>query len=129
MIHHGLNTDNTGLTCYHILAYKGKVECLTALLCFERMCLKKVMFDQLQKEKAHFRIKTMDVKNGQLVKTVEHAAETVKRHREFDLRLVSLLEQYSCDIVARYREILTQQDNLTKRNPLHFVAMNKYTKC
>ena len=73
-------------------------------------------------------MKTMDVKHGELVKTVEHAADTVKRHREFDLRLNSLLEQYSCDIVSRYREILTQQDTNTKRNPIHFVAMNKYTK-
>jgi len=70
-------------------------------------------------------MKTMDIKHGSLVKTVQHAADTIKRHSEFDARLVSLLEQYSADIVQRYREILTQQDMIQKRNPLHFAAMNK----
>lgn len=53
-------------------------------------------------------MKTMDIKQGELVKTVQHDADTIKRHREFDLRLVSLFEQYACDIISRYREILTQ---------------------
>ena len=107
MIFHELNLDNNSMNAYHILAYKGNYDCLVNLLCFERMCLKKVMYDQLQKEKSRFRMKTMDIKQGELVKTVQHDADTIKRHREFDLRLVSLFEQYACDIIARYREILT----------------------
>ena len=47
MIFHELNLDNNGLNAYHILAYKGNYDCLASLLCFERMCLKKVMYDQL----------------------------------------------------------------------------------
>ena len=129
MIFHELNVDNNSRNAYHILAYRGKYECLNAMLCFERMCLKKVMYDQLQKEKSRFRMKTMDIKQGELVKTVQHDADTIKRHREFDLRLISLFEQYSCDIIARYREILTQQDSVCRRNPVHYVAMNRYTKC
>ena len=61
-IFHEINTDNDGLNCYHILGYKGNLETLTSLLCFERMNLKKVMHDQLQKEKARYRMKTMDIK-------------------------------------------------------------------
>ena len=129
MIFHELNLDNNSMNAYHILAFKGNYDCLVNLLCFERMCLKKVMYDQLQKEKSRFRMKTMDIKQGELVKTVQHDADTIKRHREFDLRLVSLFEQYACDIIARYREILTQQDSELRRNPIHYVAMNKYTKC
>ena len=129
MIFHELNLDNQGLNAYHILAYKGKYDCLVSLLCFERMCLKKVMYDQLQKEKSRFRMKTMDIKQGELVKTVQHDADTIKRHREFDLRLVSIFESYACDIIQRYREILTQQDAVVRRNPIHYAAMNKYTKC
>lgn len=86
------------------------------------------MYDQLQKEKNRFRMKVMDIKQGELTKTISHDADTIKRHREFDLRLVSLLEQYATDILSRYREILTQQDYMTKRNPIHFAAMNKFTK-
>ena len=71
----------------------------------------------------------MDIKQGELTKTVQHDADTIKRHREFDLRLVSLFEQYACDIIGRYREILTQQDNEMRRNPIHYSAMNKFTKC
>ena len=129
MIFHELNLDNNSMNAYHILAYKGNYDCLVNLLCFERMCLKKVMYDQLQKEKSRFRMKTMDIKQGELVKTVQHDADTIKCHREFDLRLVSLFEQYACDIIARYREILTQQDSELRRNPIHYVGMNKYTKC
>ena len=87
------------------------------------------MYDQLQKEKSRFRMKTMDIKQGELVKTVQHDADTIKRHREFDLRLVSIFESYACDIIQRYREILTQQDAVVRRNPIHYAAMNKYTKC
>lgn len=129
VIFHELNIDNNGLSAYHILAYKGNYDCLVSLLCFERMCLKKVMYDQLQKEKSRFRMKTMDITHGELTKTVQHDADTIKRHREFDLRLVSIFEQYACDIIARYREILTHQDNVSHRNPVHFAAMNKFTKC
>ena len=74
-------------------------------------------------------MKTMDIKQGELTKTVQHDADTIKRHREFDLRLVSLFEQYACDIIGRYREILTQQDIAMRRNPIHYAAMNKFTKC
>ena len=129
MIFHELNVDNLGYNCYHILAFKGNYECLTALLCFERMCLKKVMYDQLQKEKNRFRMKTMDIKQGELVKTVSHDADTIKRHNQFNLRLVSLFEQYAVDIISRYREILTRQDLNMRRNPIHYGAMNKFTKC
>ena len=70
MIFHELNLDNNSMNAYHILAYKGNYDCLVNLLCFERMCLKKVMYDQLAKEKARFRMKTMDIKQGSLIKTV-----------------------------------------------------------
>ena len=129
MIFHELNIDNNGLSAYHILSYKGNYDCLVSLLCYERMCLKKVMYDQLQKEKSRFRMKTMDIKHGELNKQVQFDADTIKRHREFDLRLVSLFEQYACDIIGRYREILTQQDSEQRRNPIHYAAMNKFTKC
>jgi hypothetical protein len=42
---------------------------------------------------------------------------------------VSLFEQYAVDIISRYREILTRQDMNMRRNPIHFGAMNKFTKC
>ena len=77
------------------------------MLNLERLFLKKVMHDQLSKEKVRFRMKTMDIKHGELNKTVAHDADTIKRHREFDLRLQALLEQYVTDVLGRYREILT----------------------
>lgn len=46
-IFHELNVDNNGINCYHIMAYRGQYDCLVALLNYERMCLKKVMYDQL----------------------------------------------------------------------------------
>jgi len=73
-------------------------------------------------------MKTMDIKHGELNKTIAHDADTIKRHREFDLRLQALLEQYVTDVLGRYREILTQQDNIMKRNPIHYGAMNKFTR-
>jgi len=38
------------------------------------------MYDQLQKEKSLYRIKSMDVKNGELDPTIQHDADTIKRH-------------------------------------------------
>jgi hypothetical protein len=31
------------------------------------------------------------VKHGELIKTIQHDADTIKRHKEFDLRLNNLL--------------------------------------
>ena len=56
------------------------------------MCLKKMLYDQLQKEKARFSIKSIDVKHGELVKSVQYTAAAIKRHREFDLSITSILE-------------------------------------
>ena len=69
------------------MCYRGQFDCLVTLLNLERMFLKKVMYDQLSKEKSRFRMKTMEIKHGELLKTVSHDADTIKRHREFDLRL------------------------------------------
>lgn len=50
------------------------------------------MYDQLSKEKVKYSMKSMDIKLGELDKTVQHDADTIRRHQEFDLRLVGLLE-------------------------------------
>ena len=71
----------------------------------------------------------MDIKHGHLVSTVFHDADTVKRHEEFNMRVQSLFEQYARDLLMRMRQILCQQDEPHKRNPIHYAAMSKYTKC
>ncbi len=92
MIFHDLNFDNHSQTLYHIICYRGNYDCLVALLNYERICLKKVMYDQLGKEKSRYRMKTMDIKHGELDRTIQHDADTIRRHQEFELGLVGLLE-------------------------------------
>ena len=89
--------------------------------------MKKVMYDQLQKEKCRYRMKTMDIKNGELDHTIQHDADTIRRHQEFELRLITLFEQYKEDVLKRYRDILTLQDEKFSRNPIHYAAMAKGT--
>jgi len=72
-------------------------------------------------------MKAMDIKNGELDHTIQHDADTIRRHQEFELRLVTLLEQYSSDVLKRYRDILTFQDEKYRRNPIHYAAMAKGT--
>jgi hypothetical protein len=69
----------------------------------------------------------MDVKDGELDPTIQHDADTIKRHQEFEMRLIALLNQYVEDILKRYREVLTLQDTVMKRNPIHYAAMSKFT--
>ena len=45
MIFHELNRDDQNLNMYHILCYRGQYEALVSLLNFDRMNLKKVMYD------------------------------------------------------------------------------------
>lgn len=87
------------------------------------------MFDELHREKQQFRIKTVDIYQGELVKTVQYDSDTIKRYHEFNLHITSMFEQYACDVIKSYREILTQQDNVMHRNPIHYSAMNKFTNC
>ena len=58
----------------------------------ERVYLKKTIFDQLYREKIKYRFKNMDIKQGKLVSTVFHDAETIKRHEEFNIRVQNLFE-------------------------------------
>jgi len=69
----------------------------------------------------------MDIKLGELDRTIQHDADKIRRHQEFDLRLVGLLEQYVVDVLKRYRDILTLQDEKYRRNPIHYAAMSKFT--
>lgn len=129
VIHQELNVCNAGRTMFHLLAYKGNYECLIQILNIERVYLKKTLFDQLYREKQRYRFKNMDIKHGHLVSTVFHDVETVKRHEEFNIRVQSLFEQYARDLLMRMRQILTQQDEAHRRNPIHYAAQSKYTKC
>lgn len=113
---------------YHLLCYKGNYECLISILNMERVFMKKNLFDQLYREKQRYRFKNMDIKHGKLVSTVFHDADTIKRHEEFNIRVQNLFEQYARDLINRYRAILCQQDYY-RRNPVHYAAMSKYTKC
>ena len=129
VIHQELNVCNAGRTMFHLLGYKGNYECLIQILNIERVYLKKTLFDQLYREKQRYRFKNMYIKHGHLVSTVFHDAETVKRHEEFNIRVQSLFEQYARDLLMRMRQILTQQDEAYRRNPIHYAAQSKYTKC
>ena len=113
---------------YHLMCYRGNYECLIAILNIERIYLKKTLFDQLYREKQRYRFKNMDIKNGQLVSTVFHDADTIKRHEEFNIRVQNLFEQYARDLINRLRQMLCQQD-VHRRNAIHYAAMSKYTKC
>ncbi len=82
-----------------------------ALLNYERMCLKKVMYDQLCKENPRYRMKTMNAKNGELDRTIQHDADKIRRAE----KRVGLLEQYVFEVfkTQRYRE--TYPDKLARR--------------
>lgn len=70
----------------------------------------------------------MDVKHGHLAIHIYQDGEVVKRHEDFNIRVLNLFTQYAKDIVNRFREILTQQDKF-RRNPIHYGAMSQFTKC
>jgi hypothetical protein len=98
------------------------------LLNIERVYLKKTLYDQLLREKNKYRFKNMDIDHGHLSTAIFHDADSIKRHEEFNIRVFNLFEQYSKDILDRYRQILTVQDKV-QRNPVHYGAMSKFTKC
>ena len=110
------------------MCYKGNFDCTIVLLNIERVYLKKMLFDQLLQLKNDFKFKNMDIKHGSLASSVFHDPDSVKRHEDFNIRVYNLFEQYAKDIENRYRQILTQQDE-HKRNPIHYGAMSKFTKC
>ena len=72
---------------YHNMCYRGNYDCLISVLNIERVYLKKTLFDQLYAAKQKYRFKNMDIKQGKLVSTVFHDAETIKRHEEFNIRV------------------------------------------
>jgi len=98
-----LNVDKEGRSCYHTLCYRGNYETLVTLLNYERVCLKKVIADELTHLKKHYSFKNLDIKHGHLVSTCYHDADTVRRHSDFNMRANTLFERYSNSIIERYR--------------------------
>lgn len=128
IIHQELNVDNQGRNAFHAVLYRGNYDVLIQLLNIERVYLKKTLYDQLLIEKNRYRFKNMDIKHGQLATGVFHDAGTLKRFEEFNIRVFNLFDQYAKDILARNRQILTQQD-IHGRTPIHYGAMSRFTKC
>ena len=110
------------------MCYKGNYDTLITLLNYERVCLKKVIADELSEVKKRFNFKNLDIKQGHLVSTVYHDVSTVRRHSDFNMRANALFERYANCIIERYRQILLKQD-VNGRGPLHYAAMSKYTNC
>ena len=123
-----LNVDKEGRNCFHTLCYRGNYDTLVTLLNYERVCLKKVISDELNLTKKRYNFKNLDIKGGHLVSTVYHDANTIRRHSDFNMRANSLFERYANVIIERYRQILMKQD-INGRGPLHYAAMSKYTNC
>lgn len=105
-----LNIDKEGRSCYHTLGYRGNYDTLMTLLNYERVCLKKVISDELHGVKKQYRFKNLDIDKGHLVSTVYHDADTIRRHQDFNMRANGLFERYANLIIDRYRQILLQQD-------------------
>ena len=97
------NVDNLGRNCFHGICYRGNFEVATTLLNIERAYLKKILLEQLLKEKNKYRLKNMDIKHGQLSTQIYHDSDIIKRHEEFNIRVYNLLEKYSKDILDRFR--------------------------
>ena len=92
------------------MCYKGNFDVMATLLNHERVALKKSTCDELSQIKHRFKFKNLDIKKGELVSTVYHDADTVKRHSDFNVYATNLFEKYTNCIIERYRSILVHQD-------------------
>ena len=101
-----LQIDQDGRNCFHSMCYRGNYDTLITLLNYERVCLKKVAADELNVAKKRFNFKNLDIKHGHLVSTTYHAADTVRRHSDFNMKANSLFEKYANMIIEKYRAIL-----------------------
>lgn len=102
-----INIDKEGRSAYHCICYKGNYECLIVMLNIERIFQKKVLFDRLVRAKNEYQFKNMDIKQGELSSQVFHDAETVRRFDSFNIKVMSIFQQYSKDIQDTYRQILS----------------------
>ena len=103
---HELNVDKEGRSAYHTLCYRGNYDTLMTLLNYERVCLKKVISDELNELKKRYNFKNLDIKHGSLVSTCYHDADTIRRHNDFNIQANALFERYANSIIERYRQIL-----------------------
>ena len=103
VIYQEVNLDNDERNMYHLMCYRGNVQCCLAMLNLERVYLKKTLFDQLLRAKNEYRLKSMDVKHGALASSIYLDADLMRRFEEFIIKVQLLFQKYSEDILARYR--------------------------
>lgn len=95
---------------------------------FDRHLKRKGLSDALQREKATYKFKNLDIKQGSLVSTVFHDNDTIKRHSLFNINLEDTFGMYIKSIHETLRHWICSPDS-KRRNALHYASMSKFTKC
>ena len=75
-----LKLDNYERTMYHLMGYRGTLDCLIVSLNYDRICIKKVYTDKLVEIKKRYSMKSLEILKGKLVSTVHHNHATIRRH-------------------------------------------------
>ena len=94
---------------------------------FDRHLKRRGLSDALVREKAQYKFKNLDIKQGSLVSTVFHDNDTIKRHQLFNINIEDAFAMYIKSIHETLRAWICTPDS-KRRNAIHYASMSKFTK-
>jgi len=120
--------QNKGQSIFHICCYLGHFDCLLIVLNFLWHSQRVKLADVGRRLINQFKIKRTDVRNGELLTSKRHLPEEKLRFKDFQTQILNTNKEFLEGLLDISEKAATTQDH-DQKTPIHFAAMNKYTKC
>eukprot|EP00825_Cyclidium_porcatum_P019598 TRINITY_DN2230_c0_g1_i3.p1 TRINITY_DN2230_c0_g1~~TRINITY_DN2230_c0_g1_i3.p1 ORF type:complete len:744 (-),score=143.38 TRINITY_DN2230_c0_g1_i3:71-2302(-) len=119
--------SSSNKNCFHITCYKGHLESVEIIINHEKLLQFMDLMQELKSLMKKYNIKKTDVNKGQLICSDKHVAKVQANFQIFQEAISQLTIKFLKTQVENFLQSLATIDE-HNRNPLHYAALDKYTK-